>query len=288
MMKNFKRAISSFFTAVFAVIYMALNTTTAFAAMIDERPKTDDEVTAEALYVHTDNPEADAVFNAYVDVAVKMVGTDYYADSDIFPTMFVACCGGKQEQVHQLKTVSKMEQLLWEVSYTELCYLLKHKEDVLNTWDTLEAWVEKEVAGSSLAFALRHAEDSEKEEQMAAYKQLVRWQYDYYVTNKSFYCFFTGQGLWLIDSKNDYSSYFGGEQSVTTTVSTQQSSLESLTTTTTASTSKLVPLTTTVSTTGIWEETGEKLAKTWLTIGIILVLLLALAVVVIVKKRKGY
>jgi len=50
MMKNFKRAISSFFTVAFAGVYMALNTTTAFAAMIDERPKTDDEVTAEALY----------------------------------------------------------------------------------------------------------------------------------------------------------------------------------------------------------------------------------------------
>lgn len=130
MMKNFKRALSSFFTAAFAVIYMALNTTTAFAAMIDERPKTDDEVTAEALYVHTDNPEADAVFNAYVDVAVKMIGTDYYADGYFFPIMFVACCGGKQEQVHQLRTVSKMEQLLWNVTYTELCYLLKHKKRI--------------------------------------------------------------------------------------------------------------------------------------------------------------
>lgn len=287
-MKNFNRAISSFFTAVFAVIYMALNTTTAFAAMIDERPKTDDEVTAEALYVHTDNPEADAVFNAYVDVAVKMVGTDYYEDGFVTTSTFVPCCGGTQEQADQLRNMAKMERLLWMATYIELCNLLKNNEETLNTWRSLEAWLDKEFAGSKLTFMLKSAPDKDKEEQMVAYKQLVKWQYDYYTVNKSFYCFFTGQGLWLVYSKNDYPSYFGGESTVTTTVSSQQSSFESLTTTTTASTSKLVPLTTTGSTTGIWEETGEKLAKTWLTIGIILVLLLALAIVMIVKKRKGY
>lgn len=161
----------------------------------------------------------------------------------------------------------------------------------MDTWDTLEAWVEKEAAGSRLALALRNAESSEKAEQMTAYKQLVRWQYDYYVTNKSFYCFFTGQGLWLVYSMNDYSSYFGGESSQTCTTIASQSdgdATSSSTTVTIVSTSKLDPLTTTGSTTGIWEETGEKLAKTWLTIGIILVLLIALAVVVVIKKRKGY
>lgn len=290
MMKNFKRAISSFFTAAFAVIYMALNATTAFAAMIDERPKTDDEVTAEALYVHTDNPEADAVFNAYVDVAVKMVGTDYYENGKSYITVssFKTNCGGTKEQFDQLRhNVAPIEQFLWMTTYTEPCMVLEHLEWCLDTWESFESWAEKEVGGSKLAFILREAPD--KEEQMDAYKTMLKWQYDYYTVNKSFYCFFTGQGLWLVDSKNDYSSYFGGESTQTTPTSTDVSgNSESMNTITTTSTSKLVPLTTTVSTTGIWEETGEKLAKTWLTIGIILVLLLALAIVVIVKKRKGY
>lgn len=268
---------------------MALNTTTAFAAMIDERPKTDDEVTAEALYVHTDNPEADAVFNAYVDVAVKMVGTDYYEKGKgyISVSPFQTCCGGTKEQCDRLEdTTAPIEQLLWMTTYTELCYILKNREWYLNTWESVETWAEKELAGGSkLAFILREAPD--KEEQMEAYKTMLKWQYDYYTVNKSFYCFFTGQGLWLIDSKNDYSAYFGGE-TIATTTTTNQTSDSVMTTTTTVSTSKLVPLTTTVSTTGIWEETGEKLAKTWLTIGIILLLLIALAVVVIIKKRKGY
>ncbi len=303
MMKNFKRVFSSFFTAAFAVIYMALNTATAFAAMIDERPKTDDEVTAEALYVHTDNPEADAVFNAYVDVAVKMVGTDYYAKGIEFINAgdLVGYCGGTQEQFDQLRNnTAKMEQFLWCVTYTDLCHIFRYDverygRNTLDSWENFKRRIYKEVGGSRfntfIMMARMKGTDADEatiSEQQAAYEALVKWQYDYYTTNKSFYCFFTGQGLWLVNSMNDYSSYFGGESTVTTTVSSQQSSLESLTTTTTASTSKLVPLTTTVSTTGIWEETGEKLAKTWLTIGIILVLLLVLAVVVIVKKRKGY
>jgi len=303
MMKNFKRAISSFFTVAFAGVYMALNTTTAFAAMIDERPKTDDEVTAEALYVHTDNSEADAVFNAYVDVVVKMVGTDYYTTGigSISVVDLVTSCGGTQEQLDQLRNnTAKIEQFLWCVTYTDLCSIIrydieKYERNTLDSWENLKQWIYEEVDGSRFIDFIKNArkkgaDEATISEQQAAYETLMKWQYDYYTVNKSFYCFYTGQGLWLVNSMNDYSSYFGGESSQTgTTIASQSNGGEtSSTTVTTVSTSKLVPLTTTVSTTGIWEETGEKLAKTWLTIGIILVLLLALAIVVIVKKRKGY
>lgn len=300
MMKNFKRAISSFFTVAFAGVYMALNTTTAFAAMIDERPKTDDEVTAEALYVHTDNPEADAVFNAYVDMAVKMVGTDYYTTGigSISVVDLVTSCGGTQEQLDQLRNnTAKIEQFLWCVTYTDLCSIIrydieKYERNTLDSWENLKQWIYEEVDGSRFIDFIKNArkkgaDEATISEQQAAYETLMKWQYDYYTVNKSFYCFYTGQGLWLVNSMNDYSSYFGGE-TIAITTTTNQTSDSVITTTTTVSTSKLVPLTTTVSTTGIWEETGGKLAKTWLTLGIILVLLIALAVVVIIKKRKGY
>lgn len=257
----------------------------------DEKPLTDEDVTAESMYVHTGNTEADAVFNAYVDTAVKLIplgtdkyGDDYYGSDTRFLATFVKACDGTEEQRDILLNRSHMERYLWTNCYATLAsYMLNHPEYFEN-WETFKYYV---VDDSTLQLQLKtlKADEETVEEQMTAYENIMRFQYDYYTEHFTVYCFFTGQDYSILGD-NDYSSYFGDAEPVVTDASEQPSG-DSDTTTQTRFVESSAATTVTTTQTGIWYNVGETLKGMWFSIGIIAVFLIAFVVVVIVKRKKG-
>ncbi len=262
-----------------------------------EKPLTDADVTAESMYVHTGNTEADEVFNTYVDTAIKMIdlGKDNYggdySDSceQAFSNSFASFCGATTEQRELIRHRSHMEMFLWTECYVDLCSLIEYHSDYLESWDVFR---QKGILENRLAHNLKkiRADEATVKEQMDAYEKVMQYQFDYYSVHRTVWCFFTGQEYNLIGG-NDYSSYFG-DAPVTTQSGTEQSEEQSDQNTGTqistwTETVTRAETTVTTTQTGIWYHVGQKLKGMWFTITLLCVFLIALGVFMIVKKKKG-
>ena len=263
-----------------------------------EKPLTDADVTAESMYVHTGNTEADEVFNTYVDTAMKLIdlgtdshGKDYsnFCDTS-FSNSFASICGATIEQRDLIRNRSHMELFLWTVCYVDLCRAIEYHSEYFESWDVFwKKGVLDEYDTISYNLNKLNADEATVKEQMDAYEKVMQHQFDYYSVHRTVWCFFTGQEYNLIGG-NDYSSYFG-DAPVTTQSESEQGEQSDQKTGTQISTwtETVTRAETTVTTTqtGIWYHVGQKLKGMWFTITLLCVFLIALGVFMIVKKKKG-
>lgn len=264
-----------------------------------EKPLTDADVTAESMYVHTGNAEADEVFNTYVDTAIKLIdlGTDSHGDDysnfcdTSFSNLFSDVCGATVEQRDLIRHRSHMELFLWTVCYVDLCGNIEYNSDYLESWDVFRKKVVYDEYGTVYYnLSKLHADEATVKEQMDAYEKVMQYQFDYYSVHRTVWCFFTGQEYNLIGG-NDYSVYFG-DAPVTTQSGTEQSEEQSDQNTGTqistwTETVTRAETTVTTTQTGIWYHVGQKLKGMWFSITLLCVLLIALGVFMVVKKKKG-
>lgn len=291
-----KKQLISFIATTITMISVAAFTLTVSAAA--EKPLTDADVTAESMYVHTGNEDADKVFNTYVDTAVKMLelGVDnydqnYYGDDTRFLATFCKECDGTEEQRDILLQHSDMERFLWTNCYTSLVGDMNNHPEYFETWESL-IYYYADAKDATIRYRLNRigADEVTIKEQMDAYEQILKYQFDYYTEHHTLYCFFTGKEYSLLGD-NDYSSYFEDAPAVTTSESSKNDDKE--THTSIVSTQTVTAATTTVTTApavekgGVWSGFLKTLKGTWFTLSLLAVFLIGLAVVVIIKKKKG-
>ena len=292
-----KKQLISFIVPVFSAITMTFAALPVSAAA--EKPLTDADVTAESMYVHTGNAEADEVFNTYVDTAIKLIdlgmdshGKDY-SDGCVaaFSNLFADICGATIEQRDLIRNRSHMELFLWTECYVDLCADVVYDSEYFESWDIFRKKVILDDL-NTVSFNLKklHADEATVKEQMDAYEKVMQYQFDYYSVHRTVWCFFTGQEYNLIGG-NDYSVYFG-DAPVTTQSGTDQEKEQSDQKTDTqistwTETVTRAETTVTTTQTGIWYHVGQKLKGMWFSITLLCVFLIALGVFMIVKKKKG-
>lgn len=292
-----KKQIISLIVPVLSAITMTAAAIPVSAAA--EKPLTDADVTAESMYVHTGNTEADEVFNTYVDTAIKLIdlgvdshGKDYsnFCETS-FSNLFAGICGATVEQRDLIRNRSHMELFLWTECYVDLCATIEYNSEYFESWDVFrKKVVRNEDVTVYYNLNKLHADEATVKEQMDAYEKVMKYQFDYYSVHRTVWCFFTGQEYNLIGG-NDYSAYFG-DAPVTTESDTGQEEEKTEQNTETQISTRTETLTraeTTVTTTqtGIWYHVGQKLKGMWFSITLLCVFLIALGVFMIVKKKKG-
>ncbi len=291
-----KKQLISFIATTITMISIVAFTFTVSAAA--EKPLTDADVTAESMYVHTGNEDADKVFNTYVDTAVKMMelGVDnynrnYYGDDVSLMATYCQECDGTEEQRDILLQRSDMERFLWDRCYTSLVGDLNYHPEYFETWESVKYYY-SDAEDAKIRRRLNRigADEATIKEQMDAYEQILKYQFEYYTDHSTLYCFFNGKEYSLLGD-NDYSSYFEDAPAVTTSESAKNDDKE--THTSIVSTQTVTAATTTVTTAptvekgGVWSGFLKVLKGTWFTLSLLAVFLIGLAVVVIIKKKKG-
>ena len=282
-----------FFAA--SIISLVLFTVSAYAV---DRPTKDGAVTAELLYAHTGNAQADEVFNRFVDEVVKLSNSSdgksvgvWKNLSDFSHSAITAIEFGLRETCNNPALISRFEELppealyLWEETYTWLCGRMLYEVEIFDTWESLQAymWQDDEYDGCRLNAAIRccYYSLSDFQSIVDALNGVLRYSFDYFKQYNTVYCYYTGEG-WDMLMDNDYAAYWDGvDESKVSTIAAEQTtaandgaaSIKSTEVSGSTTTAKVVAGSTTTATTKASEQNSH--------IGLIVVLcVIALAVIV--------
>lgn len=254
------KKIGIFFVAMMCMFAVNFTSISVFATETEavQESKTD-------LSVDTGNPEADLIFNTYLETAMLMENDENY--SSMFSISrarakesYVEYVGGTDEE---WESFSDMEAFLWDALYLEQVSNLESGmyEYKYGSIDSFHAH----------ALTVHYLMD---EQQAAAYFEIMDWQYNYIITNGVPYNFMTGEAY----------SYFK-ENATTPSVTESENAETTVSTIVESANTEIIPVTTeNTEETGIWDGVLGGLKKHLVII--IIAGGLAVAFLVMYLKRK--
>ena len=241
-----------------------------------------DEQTSKASeYVaDTDNADADAAFNTFMESASKMENNSkfdmlfsfYTSTEDECAKRYAEYCGKTEEEY---KAFTPFEQFLWY----EL-YVVPVMHTTFNDYDTYFENIDKwhsYVTSTTYGLLSRCGQ-----EQADAYQTLMDWQYNYFIETGTMYNFITGKSS--IEENKEL------EVLETVTETTNSNLIDNNTTDgdpTEKEIQSLIDEENKDKDTGIWSEFIKKVKENAITITILLVLVGTLIGVIIYRKRKA-